>query len=201
MIKQTVKFERDGFKMKKIENHNNALLNNVNLSKNIKQNIEYLVLKFPDLKNFDHKIISEDQGILNFVSCYLASIGVKLNSDQLIVSVNEKYEEIQEMFVFGKNNLYRFTIDDKARVECIKNYEIKSSTLIYENIQNSIFILKNGSRGFTNTNFDNISSNVFENTINPEVESVELDLGFKKLNVSAKESNLSIETIISKWTI
>ncbi|MGW7973685.1 hypothetical protein ACWEXW_09265 [Staphylococcus xylosus] len=184
--------------MKKIGKNSESFVNNVNLAKAIKNNINYLSEKFKELKNLDPYTNSEDTSILNFVSCYFASKGVKLNDQQLIISVNG---ENQEMFVFETDKLYRFTIADKVKVECIKNYEIKSSTLIYKNIQDSIFILKNGNYGFSNSNFDNISSNAFDNTINPEVESVELDLGFKTLNASSKESNLSIETIISKWTL
>ncbi|MDU3653312.1 hypothetical protein ACP2XS_11080 [Staphylococcus epidermidis] len=185
--------------MKKINtvDLNEQLKENIALASLIKSNGTYLGNKFKDLKELDPWKSSEDTGVLYFIASYLSSENIKLSDNYLIVS---DMDNSKKVYVFLNKKLYVFYFDkekDIASVEVLDNYKKISFTLNYNPRKNGIYRLNNGDGyGFLNRDFNNVSSTVFENTINPDVSFVTLKLDFVDLKISFDNSNLDINSII-----
>lgn len=186
--------------MKKINtvDLNEQLKANIGLASLIKNNGTYLGNKFKDLKELDPWKSSEDTGVLYFIASYLSSENITLSDKYLIVS---DMDNSKKVYVFLNKKLYVFYFDkeeDVASVEVLDNYEKISFTLNYNPRKNGIYRLNNGDGyGFLNRDFNNnVSSTVFENTINPDVSFVTLKLDFVDLEISSDNSNLDINSII-----
>lgn len=191
--------EKGEFIMKKINtvDLNEQLKENIALASLIKSNGTYLGNKFKDLKELDPWKSSEDTGVLYFIASYLSSENIKLSDNYLIVS---DMDNSKKVYVFLNKKLYVFYFDkekDIASVEVLDNYKKISFTLNYNPRKNGIYRLNNGDGyGFLNRDFNNVSSTVFENTINPDVSFVTLKLDFVDLKISFDNSNLDINSII-----
>lgn len=185
--------------MKKINSIdlNDYFKSNIALADLIKSNLEYLGKKFKYLRNYDPYIASEDTGVLHFIASYFASNNLKLNDKYLIVS---DMDNSKKVYVFASKKIYIFFFDkenDKANVEFLDNYIKTSFLLNYDSRKKSVYILNSGDGfGFVNKEFNGVSSNIFESTINPEVSFVTLRLDFVNLEISSKNSNLDIDSII-----
>lgn len=169
---------------------------NISLAKKIKDNTTYLRSEFEDLKNFDAYECSEDTGVLHFISSYFASENIKLSDKDLIVS---DMCDTKKMYVFSDKKIYVFHFDkeqNKSSIEVLDNYKKISFTLNYDSPKEGIYVLNHKGYGFFNSDFSNISSDVFKDTKNPEVSFVTLKLDFVDLEISVENSNLDIDSII-----
>lgn len=169
---------------------------NISLAKKIKDNTTYLRSEFEDLKNFDAYECGEDTGVLHFISSYFASENIKLSDKDLIVS---DMCDTKKMYVFSDKKIYVFHFDkeqNKSSIEVLDNYKKISFTLNYDSPKEGIYVLNHKGYGFFNSDFSNISSDVFKDTKNPEVSFVTLKLDFVDLEISVENSNLDIDSII-----
>lgn len=176
---------------------NDYFKSNRTLANLIKSNLEYLGKKFKYLKDYDPRMASEDTGVLYFMASYFASNSLKFSDNYLIVS---DMDNSKKVYVFAQKKIYIFFFDeenDKANVEFLDNYIKTSFLLNYDSRKKSVYILNSSDGlGFVNKEFNGVSSNIFENTKNPEVSFVTLRLDFVNLEISSRNSNLDIDSII-----
>lgn len=176
---------------------NDYFKSNITLANLIKSNLEYLGKKFEYLKDYAPLMASEDTGVLYFMASYFASNSLKLSDNYLIVS---DMDNSKKVYVFAQKKIYIFFFDeenDKANVEFLDNYIKTSFLLNYDSRKKSVYILNSSDGlGFVNKEFNGVSSNIFENTKNPEVSFVTLRLDFVNLEISSRNSNLDIDSII-----
>ncbi|MDH5059327.1 hypothetical protein QFL40_15315 [Enterococcus faecalis] len=169
---------------------------NISLAKKIKDNTTYLRSEFEDLKTFDVYECSEDTGVLHFISSYFASENIKLSDKNLIVS---DMCDTKKMYVFLDKKIYVFHFDkeqNESSIEVLDNYKKISFTLNYDSPKEGIYVLNHEGHGFFNSDFSNVSSDVFKDSKNPEVAFVTLKLDFVDLKISDENSNLDIDSII-----